>query len=143
MKKYENIVMKAVGYDAERGDQLEVSNIPFATVRLTEEEKKAMAQETLWGTMWRAVPILTTFLLVALLIVLVLRPLIKWLTRPVEEVGMIAGIPGVGTPPGELGVGVSPKPLGEGATAREQVVQLARVDAVRFAELLRSWISRR
>lgn len=141
MKKYENIVMKAVGYDAERGDQLEVSNIPFATVRLTEEEKKAMAQETLWGTMWRAVPILTTFLLVALLIVLVLRPLIKWLTRPVEEVGMIAGIPGAGTP--ELKAGVPPKPLGEGATAREQVVQLARVDAGHFAELLRSWISRR
>jgi len=139
MKKYENIVMKAVGYNTERGDQIEVTNIPFETVRLTEEEKKAMERESLWGTMWKAVPTLVTLLIVALLILLVLRPLVKWLMMPVKEIGMIAGVEG-GTP-GKLGAGISPMPLGEGATGREQITQLARADAKRFAELLRSWIS--
>jgi len=142
MKKYENIVMKSVGYNAERGDQIEVTNIPFETARLTEKEKKAMARETLWGTMRKALPSLVTFLLIALLIVLVLRPLVKWLTRPVEGIGMVAGIP-AGRTPGEIGAGILPRLLGEGATGREQVTELARVDAKRFAELLRSWIAKR
>jgi len=140
MKKYENIVMKAVGYSAERGDQIEVTNIPFETVRLSEEEKKAMERESLLGTIWKAVPPLATLLLVTLLIILVLRPLVKWLTRPVEERRMITGITG-GRTPEEIEAGIALKPLGEGATGREQVTQLARVDAKRFAELLRSWIS--
>jgi len=142
MRKYENIVMRAVGYNAERGDQIEVTNIPFETVRLTGEEKKAMAQESLLRTIWKAVPPLATLLLITLLILLVLRPLVKWLTRPVEARGRPTGITG-GTTLGEIEAGLPLKPLGEGATGREQVTQLARVDAKRFAELLRSWISQR
>lgn len=142
MEKYENIVMRAVGYNVERGDQIEVTNIPFETVRLTEEEKKAMAQESLLRTIWKAVPPLATLLLITLLILLVLRPLVKWLTRPVEVRGRPTGITG-GTILGEIEAGLPLKPLGEGATGREQVTQLARVDAKRFAELLRSWLSQR
>jgi flagellar M-ring protein FliF len=141
MKKYESIVMKAVGYSVERGDQIEVSNIPFETVRLTDEEKNAMAREGLWRTLRKAILPLVTLLLVALLIVLVLRPLVQWLTRPSKGVGMVTGI-SAGKPSGEL-TGIPPSPLGEGATSREQITQLARVDAKRFAELLKNWISQR
>jgi flagellar M-ring protein FliF len=141
MEKYESIVMKAVGYNAERGDQIEVSNVPFETVRLTEEEKQAMSQEALWGTMRKAVPSLAALLLIALLIVLVLRPLVRWLTRPIEGGGMTARIPAGAS--GEIGSGMSLPPLEGGVTGGEQVTQLARTDAKRFAELLRNWISKR
>jgi flagellar M-ring protein FliF len=141
MKKYESIVMKAVGYNAERGDQIEVSNVPFETARLTEEEKKAMSREALWGKMRKALPSLAALLLIALLIVLVLRPLVRWLTRPIEGGGMTARIP-AGTS-GAIGSGMSLPSLEEGVTGGEQVTQLARADAKRFAELLKNWISKR
>ncbi len=134
MKKYKNIVMKAVVYNAERGDQIEVTSIPFKSVKLTEEEKKAMARDTLWGKIRGVVPYLTTILLFALLVVLVLRPLLKWLTRP--EAGMIAG----GGTAGEL-AGGAPRLLKESATGREQIVQLARTDTEHFAKVLKNWIS--
>ena len=142
MKKYKSIVMKAVGYNAERGDQIEVTNAPFEAVRLTEEEKKAMSREALWGTLRKAVPPLASLSLIALLILLVLRPLVKWLTRPVEEVRRIAGA--TGRTAGEIEAGIlPPPPLGDTAMGREQVAQLATADAKRFAELLRNWVSKR
>lgn len=141
MKKYKSIVMKAVGYNAGRGDQIEVTNAPFETVRLTEEEKKAMSREALWGTLRKAVPPLASLSLIALLILLVLRPLMKWLTRPVEEVRRIAGAPG--RTAGEIEAGILPPPLGETAMGREQVAQLATTDAKQFAELLRNWVDKR
>jgi len=141
MKKYESIVMKAVGYNAERGDQLEVTNAPFETMRLTDEERRAMERETLWQTVGKAVPTLTMIVLTALLIVLVLRPLVKWLTRPVEGVGRLAGM-SAGRTVGELEAAMSGKLLGE-VSGREQITQLARIDAKHFAELLRNWMSKR
>jgi len=100
-----------------------------------------MSQEALWGTIRKAVPLLASLSLIALLILLVLRPLVKWLTRPVEEVRRIAGAP-VGIL-GEMEAGRSPQSLGETAMGREQVAQLATADAKRFAELLRTWVSKR
>ena len=77
---------------------------------------------------------MTTILLFALLVVLVLRPLLKWLTRP--ETGMIAG----GGSAGKLASG-APRLLKESATGREQIVQLARADTEHFAKVLKNWIS--
>ncbi len=139
MKKYRDIVMKAVGYNEERGDQIEVSNIPFETERLTEEEKKAMSREGLFRKIWKVVPYLVTLALIALLILFVLRPLVKWLTVPGS--GATARIAGR-SPLAELEGEVPPVLMREGASGREQVTQLARADAKQFAELLKNWISK-
>jgi flagellar M-ring protein FliF len=137
MKKYKDIVMKAVGYNEERGDQIEVSNIPFETERLTEEDKKAMAREGLLRNVWKVVPYIVTLLLVALLIVLVLRPLIKWLTGPATGVTSRVSAGRVSAAlEGEMPALMT----GEVGMPREQVTQLARADAGRFAELLKNWI---
>ena len=139
MKKYRDIVMKAVGYDEVRGDQIEVSNIPFETERLTEEEKKAMSREGLFRKIWKVVPYLVTLALIALLILFVLRPLVKWLTVPGS--GATARIAGR-APLAELEGEVPPVLMREGASGREQVTQLARADAKQFAGLLKNWISK-
>ena len=137
MKKYENIVMKAIGYNAERGDQVEVTNIPFEKVRLTEDEKKAMVRDTFLRKIMKGMPYLAALSLIILLIVLVLRPLVKWLTRP--GTGMVAEFSAGRTMEAVEG-GVPPRLLKEGAPAREQMTQLARTDAKAFAELLKNWI---
>ena len=72
---------------------------------------------------------------------LVLRPLVRWLTRPIGEGGVTASIP-AGTS-GEIGPGMPVPSLEGGVTGGEQITQLARADAKRFAELLRNWISKR
>ena len=137
MKKYKNIVMKAVGYDEERGDQIEVTNTSFKTVNLTEEEKKQMGRDTLWGKIRGLVPYLATILLLALLVVIVLRPLVKWITRP--EAGMLTGVTEGGTA-GEL-VERTPRLLKEGVPGREQLARLAKADAEHLAKGLRQWMS--
>jgi flagellar M-ring protein FliF len=137
IKKYKNIVMKAVGYNAERGDQIEVTTTPFETVKLTKEEKKEMARDTLWRKIWGWIPYLATILLLALLVVVVLRPLVKWITRP--EIGMITGI-SEGGASGELAER-TPKLLREGVPGREQVARLAKADAELVAKGLRQWMS--
>lgn len=137
MKKYKNIVMKAVGYNEERGDQIEVTNTPFETVKLTEEEKNNMARDTLWGKIWGLIPYLAVILLLALLVVIVLRPLVKWITR--SEAGMLTGVTEGGIA-GELAER-TPRLLKEGVPGREQLARLAKDDAEHLAKGLRQWMS--
>ena len=137
MKKYKNIVMKAVGYNAERGDQIEVTTTPFETVKFTEAEKKEMARDTLWGKIWGWVPYLAVILLLALLVVIVLRPLVKWITSP--EIGVLSGVTEGGIA-GELAER-TPRLLKEGVPGREQLARLAKADAEHLAKGLRQWMS--
>jgi flagellar biosynthesis/type III secretory pathway M-ring protein FliF/YscJ len=99
-----------------------------------------MMRDTLWKKIWKGVPYLVFLLVVALLVVLVLRPLVKWITRP----GGQAALPG-GTPPGRiLGELKAEGPqgmLGVGTTPRDQVAQIANSDTKHFAELLSRWIN--
>lgn len=140
IKKYENIVMKAVGYNAERGDQIEVSSVPFETVRLTEEEKKVMSRDTWMKRIGNVLPYLIFLVLFALVVVFVLRPLVQWITRPGGQMGMLPGaVPG--RPLAELKAEGPQQFLGEGATVREQVAHIANSDARQFAELLRRWVN--
>jgi flagellar M-ring protein FliF len=140
IKTYQTIVMRAVGYNAERGDQIEVSSVPFDSVRLTEEEKKVMMRDTLWKKLWKGVPYLVFLVVVALLVVLVLRPLVKWITRPGGEAALPGGAAS-GRILGELKAEGPQGMLGAGTTVRDQVAQIASSDTKHFAELLRRWIN--
>jgi flagellar M-ring protein FliF len=140
IKTYKTIVMRAVGYNAERGDQIEVSSVPFDSVRLTEEEKKVMMRDTLWKKLWKGVPYLVFLVVVALLVVVVLRPLVKWITRPGGEAALPGGTSS-GRLLGELKAEGPQGMLGAGTTVRDQVAQIASSDTKHFAELLSRWIN--
>jgi flagellar M-ring protein FliF len=139
IKKYKNIVMKAVGYNLERGDQIEVSSVPFEAVRLTEEEQKGMMRDTLMQKVWTIFPYLVFLVLCALVVVFVLRPLVKWITRPDSQVGMLPGASS-GRPLAELSAEGPQQLLRAGATAREQAAHIANADAKQFADLLKRWV---
>lgn len=137
---YKNIVMKAVGYNAERGDQIEVTSVPFETVRLTEEERKIMMRDSLWKKAGSVMPYLAFLIVCALLVLVVLRPVVRWLTQPAGEQEMLRAIP-PGRTLAELKAEMPSRALGEGSMGRDQVARIASADSKQFAELLRGWIS--
>jgi flagellar M-ring protein FliF len=82
MQQFERIVKRAINFKADRGDAVEIQNIPFETTRFdTETETVATGG---WAAGLKRFKFLFDFLLVGLFIVLsfifLVRPLIKWLT---------------------------------------------------------------
>jgi len=81
IKKIEDIVKRAVNFDAERGDEIEVVNIPFESAKIKEEEEiveegwfsKLEEYKGSFRYVFLAVFILFSFLFVV-------RPLVRWLT---------------------------------------------------------------
>ncbi|MDR3606754.1 MAG: flagellar basal-body MS-ring/collar protein FliF [Oligoflexia bacterium] len=84
LKQFEDIVAGAVGLDKKRGDSLEITNMEFthedfdeAQRTVAEQERRVYIQNmALYGTIG---------LLIALFLVLVVRPFIKWLTENTME----------------------------------------------------------
>jgi flagellar M-ring protein FliF len=75
LKSVEEIVKKAVGYDEARGDQIAVSNAPFATDSLGMEIAKA---ENKWLRMLKDnQKMLVNLLLIFLVFLFIIRPLMK------------------------------------------------------------------
>ncbi|HNU70137.1 MAG TPA: flagellar basal-body MS-ring/collar protein FliF [Thermodesulfobacteriota bacterium] len=89
MKKFENIVKSAVDYDANRGDKVEVVNIPFEKTPLSDQETSG---EGWWQYVQKVTPLLRygfvgVFCLLAF--VFVVRPLVQWLILPGPDDGEI------------------------------------------------------
>jgi flagellar M-ring protein FliF len=132
--EFEAIVKRAVGLDEERGDQVEVTSIPFS---LPEEAAEPGAFSSLAG---RALSLgtlkwLAKLAVALLLIVFVLRPVASGLAR--GGGGGRLHLP-AGSPRLELALEDS-----ERLDAREQAMMLARSDPEKTAELLRGWLAKK
>lgn len=82
LKRLENLVKQAVGFDAARGDIVTVENIQFFEPEgaLNEELNKADRQNLLWNAAsWGA-----SFLVIFLFFFVVMKPLIRFLISPSE-----------------------------------------------------------
>ncbi len=82
MAKLENIVKRAIGFDAKRGDMFEIVNIPFEidnTVKWDEIGQK----EGWFSSLHRYVPLMKYMfsgILILLTFIFVVRPMVQWLT---------------------------------------------------------------
>lgn len=136
MKNLENIVKKAVGFSSERGDQLEIINMPFNLAANEEEEMKAAQRESVWK---EYLPIaykpLTSLLLAALFIFFVVRPLIKKLSFSAKE--SMAGVELASVP------SLSPEPVPEPKQLdlRTQTIKLVKGDTERAAGVVKAWLN--
>ncbi|MGO9137344.1 MAG: flagellar basal-body MS-ring/collar protein FliF [Syntrophales bacterium] len=140
----EELVKKAAGFDAKRGDQVVITNIPFnkgefeagAAGKETWQEKITVFYPVVYPIMKYIVMIIGIFLAI-----IAIRPLITMLMArgkmPDYATKEIAA-PTVG----ELEGTASPLALGEKTrgTETDVVRQMASADARRFAELLRIWL---
>ncbi len=82
MKKIEEIVKRAVNFDAERGDEIEVANIPFEAAKMKEGEEEIIEEGWLSKLEQHKGYFRYVFLGVFLLFsfLFVVRPLVRWLT---------------------------------------------------------------
>ncbi|HQG84492.1 MAG TPA: flagellar basal-body MS-ring/collar protein FliF, partial [Syntrophales bacterium] len=139
----EDLVKKSAGFDAKRGDQVVVSNVPFKKVDLSSDlpEKSWMDRLMVFLPLVRYLVILAVIVLAALFVV---KPLVRMLAERGRqtEVSIREAAAGAGELRGADGVTLS---LGAPQMSRELteadiVRHMASSDSKRFAELLRNWI---
>ncbi|MBI5327255.1 MAG: flagellar M-ring protein FliF [Deltaproteobacteria bacterium] len=138
MKKFEGIVKGVIGFAVERGDKVEVVNIPFETQAQIEGEAKpesAFVKEYLpyiirYGTIIG---------LSMLLFLFVLRPLITGLLK--QEAG---GAPGAGLPAEmlkTLELGAAQHALTPPSVdTRQRVMELAKTNPQQAAQIIKAWV---
>ncbi|MFN3480470.1 MAG: flagellar basal-body MS-ring/collar protein FliF, partial [Thermodesulfovibrionales bacterium] len=129
LKKIEEMVKRAIGFNQERGDDVKVVNMPFETV--SEEELPAPKKE-IWPVITAAAKYAVPLIGIILLFLLIIRPLMKTLTttvklqqpvalpKTVEEIERSMQIPE--------------------RTPKDMVVEWAKKNPQEVAGLIRSWI---
>jgi flagellar M-ring protein FliF len=140
MLQYGRIVERAVGYDEERGDKIEVVNIPFNGA-LIKDEKKTVDKSTKWGFEVPMVFWAVTLIFILILLALLIKSLIAWIR--------VAGAkkPKESSPPSpkdaeeevvEQAEKIVSAPIKE--DFRKAVQDYARKEPTHTAELMRKWL---
>jgi flagellar M-ring protein FliF len=137
MKGFEEIVKKAIGFDEARGDQVTVSNVPFA---ITEEVKEVSETESVWmAYLKKGVRPMFNVLVIALFVFLVVRPFRKWLTQAGEAVKTQALQGGPEYPKLEAG-GAGGGEAAVGALSKANILEISKTDPEKIAEIIRGWV---
>ena len=82
MVKLENIVKRAMGFDAQRGDKIEIANIPFE-IDNTFKGDEIGQKEDWFSSLHRYVPLMKYIfsgILILLTFIFVVRPMVQWFT---------------------------------------------------------------
>lgn len=143
LKQYEEIVKQAVGFDSQRGDQLQVASAPFEKMQETLETQPGGWDQTL--QVWISSPLAkygVIVLLSLLLIFMVVRPLVKGILRALHHPAHHLDYPRkIGELEGEEGTlpDVASRAY-DSKTLSAEVAKLAQADPERFASALRAWI---
>jgi flagellar M-ring protein FliF len=136
MKKIEDIVKKAMGYSAERQDQVEVVNVPF---RAEAEEGAATEAASPMPAVWQPyVRYGVGSLLFILVLVFVVRPLLAALLAPRAEPG--AQATAAQAPPDALPMTVSQAEAALSGQDRTQIIELARSNPQSTALVVKGWL---
>lgn len=151
LKKYTEIVKKAVGYSEERGDQVEVSNISFdANVSINEPEPEQGTFSKLFqlNGLLPIIKYLVAGISVLLIFLLVIKPMMNTVLTPsvtVREVPALAGTGGGQFPKVSELEAAGNYNTGHGqvedAKFREEAIKLAKENPTQTAQLIKTWIS--
>ncbi|RLB20198.1 MAG: flagellar M-ring protein FliF [Deltaproteobacteria bacterium] len=134
MKNFEEIVKKAIGFNEARGDQVTISNVPFA---IQKEKEIQVASKSPWlGYLKKGSKPFFNVILIFLFFFFVVRPFKNWLNQAKEYVGPQALPPGKELP--QLASG------GEGgsieAIRKEEILDISRAEPDKIAEVIRRWV---
>ena len=135
MKTFEDIIKKAIGFNDARGDQVNVSNIPFAL----KEEGEILFEEKSppWlGYAKKTVKPLLNIVLIALFFLLAVRPFKKWMSQTGEYIQRAALSQGddVLSISGDSETGRIPQ-------GREQLNNISKSQPDAAAEIIKGWIN--
>jgi len=138
--KLEGIVKRAVNFDVERGDEIEVVNIPFETSNLDPTKEQEEPEEATWFSALKDYASFIRYgallLFVLLSYVFVVRPLVQWLTSSNLAGGQgLAQLPrAAGEPDGAHAQAIKSLPL------QNQLLQMMSADKQGSVDALRGWL---
>lgn len=138
MKVYENIVRKIMGFNADRGDQLEISSVAF------EPEVAIIMDEGRSDEFWIAIARNASIAILGILFfVFILRPLIKWFVAPVEvPVQVLPAVveeeEAVGPTAEEVELKLRKESAGE--KMRQQLVEVAKKNPDLVVNVIQDWL---
>ncbi len=137
LANFEKIVKNAIGYDPERGDQVEVIGVPFASSQVV-EPAPTLAEK--WGGLVdKLVMPIIYFLMVVTFVLFVVRPFFKLLAEKQAELEPQAiEVAGEGPAAAEEVESLSLAP--RRMTDKEKIYKLAQSDPARAADLVRRWL---
>jgi flagellar M-ring protein FliF len=138
LTKIENLVKSAVNFVADRGDKVEVVNIPFETAKIGEPEADSTIESWLSQLKNYKPYFKYTFLSLFLILsfIFVVQPLIRWLTaHTAADTEILDQLPKT---VGELekDYGADPKRL----TFKDQISQLVASDNEASVGVMRDWL---
>lgn len=137
MQQFKKIVQRAIGYDEERGDQVEVVNMPFALSSVLEPEPDPLDK---WRVLIEQFLMPFVYLIIGVLFMLfIVRPFFRILSKKQfeeTEEGRRAAMKGVGE--GEEEEDLTLKQ--PGLTDKERMYRLAQSDPDRAADLVKRWL---
>jgi flagellar M-ring protein FliF len=142
IESLEDLVRKSAGFNASRGDQVVVTNMPFRKVDAEEAEAATWKENV--ETFSPVLKYIGIFILIAFILLFVLRPLLKSImsgapVHPMAEARVPAGV-AMGEYTRQAAEDIrhtsSDHPMTEADITRE----MARADAKQFADILRNWI---
>lgn len=124
IKKYQELVQAAIGYNKERGDQVIVSSIPFEIIP---EEKPPIDYLGIATTILKY---LVPVVIVLLIIIFVIKPIIEMLRKSIEEKKK------------EIVIEEKlPPPVEEEKDIREEIRNLVKTNPKKVVAILREWIT--
>jgi flagellar M-ring protein FliF len=138
LKSVEEMVKKAMGFDEARGDQVSVSNTPFATDLADMETSKP---ENQWVKLLKTYERLIVNLVLALLVFTLILSFMRKLGKltPQAVVGVEEAAPAAlpATAAEEMEALMAPE---TGLSTRKQIAQLVERRPERAAEIIRAWL---
>ncbi len=137
MNTLEDLVKRAVGYDEGRGDQITVSNVPFATDYGAME---GIGQENRWLKMLKDNQrILLNLLLILLVFLFVVRPFMKKLqdleVNDSNEKEKVPALPGA-----EENADLIDYQESQKVTLKQKAIALVNQDPKRASDVVRAWL---
>lgn len=125
IKKYQELVQAAIGYNKDRGDQVIVESMPF---EVTPEEKPGIDFLGLAKTLLKYI---IPLIIILLIILFVVKPLLEILKKPAEKVKTKEIIISEELPPS-----ITPE-----RDIREDIREFAKSDPKKVVSLLREWMA--
>jgi flagellar M-ring protein FliF len=139
MKQLENLVKRAVNYDRQRGDDVEVVNIPFETNRALLAER--MAEVPAWRSLLDSYKPYFKHVFIGLFLLLTflffVKPMVRWVTElSRDDTGLLQQLPKtVGELESEMGRDVKRLP------SVDQVSELVTSDNETSIGVVRNWMN--
>lgn len=136
LKRFQAMAQNAVGLDPERGDQLEVVGMSFASSQIVEEKADSLEK---WQHIVERLTQPIIYLLIAICFVFfVVRPFFRLLSNKQLEEQRRAMLAKVEEESSREDDDLSLRPMG--MTDRERITKLAHSDPDRAADLVRRWL---